>query len=515
MSSSVAFPDATGSNTGALTGGASAHAVLGDLDDATYVTYDALEGSTLTFGSYSPAIPGDAVIRYVAAWVRVKFLSVNKGFVLQTSLTQFDAGPPIVNLSNTRSVGITSATYQQFVGAQITDSTIDPDDITVVLLNNSNPGKALAVSTLYAECIYVEKPTLTVDTPTGTVSDTTNPTVSWTATLDTDGGAQFAVGVKIYSEAQYTDPGFDPDTSTPVTSTSFFGQDTSWKSDTALVDGDYRAYVKVYQYYHESDWEYEAFTIDVDRPGIPGFDVAPEDTAGRVLLTFSETTGDTTTDGVHIQHTNQNGEWEDIRTELGDGLVDIAEDTYYDYEAPNGTVTWRARAYHEFASGELSYSDWVEDTDTVAGGWWIKHPSRPQLNVSVELRSFPGHSRESRQSVVQPLGRTDAVAIGDTRGPQTGTVVIRCGDDDTRDNVMALASETSPVLLQAATDHHEPDRWVILGNEQVERLIDQSWSTERNITYEWTEVARPTTPMAYAGLYPDDLLFLDDDLYPH
>ena len=513
MSSSVAFPDATGSNTGALTGGAAADDVLGDLNDSTYVTYDAvLESSNVTFGAYSPAIPGDAVIKYVAAWVRVK-----GGGVLKTRMEQSDAGPPVVNLTNTRSVFVNSLTYQQFVGAQITDSTVDPDDISVTLKFASEAGLAgdLIASTLYAECIYVEKPTLTVDAPTGTITDTTNPTVSWTATLDTDGGAQFAVGVKIYSEAQYTDPGFDPDTSTPVTSTSFFGQDTSWRSDTALADGDYRAYVKVYQYYHESDWDYEAFTVAVLRPGLPGFDVTPEDTAGRVLLTFSETTGDTTTDGVHIQHTNQNGEWEDIRTELGDGLVDIAEDTYYDYEAPNGTVTWRARAYHEFASGELSYSDWVEDTDTVAGGWWIKHPSRPQLNVSVELRSFPGHSRESRQSVVQPLGRTDAVAIGDTRGPQTGTVVIRCGDDDTRDNVMALASETSPVLLQAATDHHEPDRWVILGNEQVERLIDQSWSTERNITYEWTEVARPTTPMAYAGLYPDDLLFLDDDLYPH
>lgn len=505
MSSSVAFPDATSSNTGSLTGGASAHAVLGDLNDSTYVTYDAGELSTVTFGSYSPAIPVDAVVRYVAAWVRAGGIG---GAVLKTRMTQ-DA------LSNQGSVALTTSggSFVQFVGARITDSTVDPDDIEVTL--ESTTGGPLTATTLYAGCIYVEKPTLTVDTPTGTVSDTTNPTVSWTATLDTDGGAQFAVGVKIYSEAQYTDPGFDPDTSTPVTSTSFFGQDTSWKSDTALVDGDYRAYVKVYQYYHESDWEYEAFTVDVDRPGIPGFDVAPEDTAGRVLLTFSETTGDVTTDGVHIQHTNQNGEWEDIRTELGDGLVAIDEGTYYDYEAPNATVTWRARAYHEFTSGELSYSDWVEDTDTVAGGWWIKHPSRPQLNVSVELRSFPGHSRESRQSVVQPLGRTDAVAIGDTRGPQTGTVVIRCGDDDTRDNVMALASETSPVLLQAATDHHEPDRWVILGNEQVERLIDQSWSTERNITYEWTEVARPSGVMAYGGLYPDDLLFLDDDLYPH
>ena len=514
MSYSIAYPDATSFNTGALTGGASAHAVLGDLNDSTYVTYDGGEYSTVTFGAYSPAIPVDAIIKYVSVTPRVK-----GGAVLQTRMTQTDAGPPLVSFADARSVNVNSFSYLQFVGAQINDSTIDPDDISVSLEHRSGSG-SLVVSTLYAACVYVEKPTLTVDAPTGTITDSTNPKVTFTPTLDTDGGALFATSIRVFDEATYTAGGFDPETSSWVAGVDLYGEDTEWRIPVTLEDGDYRAYVKVYQFpvngeTPTSDWDYEAFTMDVDRPGTPGFDVTPEDTAGRVLLTFSDTTGDTTTDGVHIQHTNQDGEWEDIRTELGDGLVDIDEGTYYDYEAPNGTVTWRARAYHEFAADEISYSDWVEDTDTVACGWWIKHPARPQLNVGVELRSFPGHSRESRQSIVQPLGRTDAVAIGDTRGPQTGTVVIRAGDDETRDNVMALASETSPVLLQAATDHHERDRWVILGNEQVERLIDQSWSTERNITYEWTEVARPTTPMAYAGLYPDDLLYPDDELYPH
>ncbi len=181
-----------------------------------------------------------------------------------------------------------------------------------------------------------------------------------------------------------------------------------------------------------------------------------------------------------------------MRTPEGGGIISGSPVTGYDYEAPSGLSTYRAQALHYYTA-RYGASAWVQDQASMAAvaNVQLKHPSDPRLNFIGELRSFPSHSREARQTVHMPLGRSEAIVISDTRGPQTGTLVLVISNDDERDRIAALASAADPVLLQMPLDYHEPDRWISLGAETIERLIDKGHRTERNATYEWTEVARP------------------------
>lgn len=167
----------------------------------------------------------------------------------------------------------------------------------------------------------------------------------------------------------------------------------------------------------------------------------------------------------------------------------------YDREAPTGEpATYRVRAIHDFGTGTISISDWVEETtaeDVETARWRVVHPTKPWIDISVDLRSFATQQRASRRTVLQPLGRSDAVVLSDTRGPETGSITFRSPDDATLAAIRELATTTDPVLLVPPSTHHEPLRWVSLGDEEATRLIDHSWSAERDVTYEWTVVERP------------------------
>lgn len=179
--------------------------------------------------------------------------------------------------------------------------------------------------------------------------------------------------------------------------------------------------------------------------------------------------------------------------QIGYRVAGSAPPTIVDYEAPSAEVVqYRVRAVHEFTdTGTESFSDWALAEDTLDSGYWLTHPFAPSQTREVTLRSFAGHDRPARNTVIQPLGRRDAVVITETRQAENGTVVFRGADDNMRDTLMALADARLPLLLKFPDDAHEPDRWVVLGDESVQRIVDHSWADERDVSYGWTKVARP------------------------
>ena len=507
MSSTVIVPDG-GSHTGALTGGASIQAVLLDLDDATYVTLDASEYFDVTFTDAT--IPAGAVVTRVDAVLRAT-RGGGGGGLNTTELT-------VDGEEDTRTIDLQSASFVQWVAASVVGDN-DPDATTVRVTSTVTSRQ---VSLAWCFVYYVEQPVVNVTAPTGTLTDDNQPTVEWTNTLDVDGGGQFGVNVRIFEEPGGGWGGFDPDVADEVYGEDFFGTETEWQVPGILDNGTYRAYVKIAQLVngtgHNSDWDYSDFEIDVPLPAQPTLLLTGEADDVRTRIDLAANSGAADTDGVQVQ-VRIDGEWRDVRTPLGSGRVACTTTaTAYDFEGPNRLTYYRARAYAE-DTGSFAYSSWVEETCTRGSTkWGIKHPTQWVYNVAVDLRSFPSQSRASNDSVHQPLGSSTALAIGDgTRGPETGTVVIRCPDDPTMGLVQRIASLGSVVLLQPPADHHERDRWVSLGNENTERLIDKSWSDERNVSYEWTEVARPDGDLADGdpgGLYPSDYLYPSDDRYP-
>lgn len=506
MSSTIIIPDGTNANTGALTGGASAHAVLLDFDDATYVTLDTGESAEVTFGN--PTIPAGAVVTQVVVAIRARNVS-GSGDYLTTLLT-------VDGEDDQRQAYVSSTSFQQWNAAAVSGDN-DPD--TTTLLVSSIIG-TVEVSLAWCFVYYVEQPVVNVTAPTGTLTDDNQPTVEWTNTLDPDGGAQFAATVKVYEEPGGGWGGLDPDVDDALHETAFFGARKYWQVPEILENGDYRAYVQVAQLVNTSDWAYEDFTIDVPIPAQPTLLLTGEPDHGRTRIDLAANSGVATTDGAQVQ-VQIDGEWRDVRTPDGDGQVDLSTTaTLYDFEGPNRLTSYRARAFAE-DTGSLAYSSWVyEEVARTSALWFLKHPTQWIYNVGVDLRlgGFSTQSRESTQTVHRPLGSSTAIAVGDgTRGPETGTVVIRSPDDATLGLVRELASLGATILLQPPADHHERDRWVVLGSESVERVIGTAWSAERDISYEWTEVARPDGNLAEgdpAGLYPSDHLYPSDDLYP-
>ncbi len=514
-------PATTVANTGAVTGaGGDADAAMHDGSDSSYIVLDPDELAWFTLSDLS--LPSGAILIVAQARTRAALGSaVPTGTALETSVSYPATGGGTDILTSSATIrNFTPQSYLTSTKWYPTDAGLD--GATLVITNRQSG--AFPCGLQLFECslqvLYFVKPTVTVAYPTGTLTEDSSPTVWWTPAWDPDyTPPTYSYRVKVFTDAQYGAGGFDPETSVAtldsgvVTGYPSSDYPTHDFPDT-LADDTYRAYVKISPEGLPSEqwsaWDYEGFTINVNTPGVPTLSVTADDTNARVEIAYSATAGEggTSTNGYELQR-YEDGEWVPVRMLAFDETADLypgaAEDgiipsgssgTVWDYEAPNGEVaTYRIRSWHRYTS-TFAYSDWEQDSVTPAATEWrLKHPTSPALNKVVTLRSFQTQTRAARQSISQPLGRSDAVVISDTRGPETGSITFRADDDETRDYLKVLAGPSMPLLLQAAAGDHEPDRWILLGDEEITRLIDKAWDTNRDATYTFTTIARPTGPV--------------------
>jgi len=182
--------------------------------------------------------------------------------------------------------------------------------------------------------------------------------------------------------------------------------------------------------------------------------------------------------------------------------MDPEDATLLDYEVPNGTeAIYRARSAIFISADAAVSSDWAYAEQPVAWqseDFWLKHPTRPSLNVSTGLMSpaTSGTQRGARDGRFQALGSSEAVLISDAREAETGTIQLRCDTDEQAAALVALADEQVPVLFQCRGGDHEPDRWLVLGAHTRERMIDKAWAEGTWHSFEWTRVERPEGNLA-------------------
>lgn len=526
MSAESLDPEAPSTNDGALVNGATVEAVLSDSDNTSYVNYNpAGEGSIVSF-SDPASIPAGALIKGYSVVARVSAFTPQSP-KLRTVL-ELDG---VFNIVAVATPLINWASIQQ---VQLLYWANDDNDPTTARIYLSRVGGGalggLQVRKLRLDVIYVPKPTVSVDAPSGDLLTDNRPVIEWTNTIDADadgGGAQALAQVHLYTAAQVAEGGFSPNTSTPLLETAYFGPATSWKVSEMLLNGDYRAYVRsgctVNGEGLISEWDYSDFTVDVLAPGAPGLTVTPQPDYGRVMLELDDTTGDTDTDGFEVQRWDAAlQEWVFIRTVDGDGRVLGTEGIVYDFEAPSDTrLFYRARAVHIFDVGEESYSLWVDavETSLELTQWWGVSPTDPYLNVGFDLTSFDTFDREGRVTMLQALGASLPIGIFDTKGGKTGSISIRVPDDDALEKIEALTAATTPILLKCPEAYHEPDRWVVFQDDTTTRAGDKSWVDERVHTVNWAEVDAPLDKLASwppwpPGTLPGEETLPSDTLLP-
>ena len=153
----------------------------------------------------------------------------------------------------------------------------------------------LRLSEAYVDVDVRDQPVVSGVTVTGEDASS-RPQVAWTYTPNADSDPQVAAHVKVFSSAQYSAVGFDPELSSATWDSGvragFGGVQIQIAMD--LVNGvTYRAYVKGAQdfngAYWFSDWAFDTFTMALTPPPTPTLTVTPDPAMPglRNLLAFA------------------------------------------------------------------------------------------------------------------------------------------------------------------------------------------------------------------------------------
>jgi hypothetical protein len=511
MSRTRLRPNATLSNSGTLTGGATADAVLSDETDSTYVTLDTTGDNDAFFVEFDDfTLPAGDAYRDATLWLRDQKTGSNPtAAFLEGTFYLPGSDEPNQNFSALLTWTSTTGHAVETAPADVTAEMLDDAGLVLTCIDFYSNAR---VAEAYIEVVHVEQPvvnSVTVGGGAAPITEDSTPPVEWESTFDPDGGPQIARIVKIFTDAVHDAVGFDPDTSPALQSFGAFDALSSWTPDEVLPDGVYHAYVRVVQAVagaaHSSEWLGEEFEIDTPLPGAPTLLVTPDPSSARVQLDIGETSGGIDTDYFEVEvSTDGEVSWYPIRAPLGGGRVDNDDGSVsiYDYEVGNGTeATYRARAVHDF-DGTESRSEWTLGI----GGWtdegqaWLKHPTNPGLSMPVAIYSFAGRSRAARAGWHDVPGRADPVGVLDVRSTSTGEIAFMVEETDAG-SFEELTEAPSPLLLQFPTNAKAEDRWLVLGDLSATRYVDKAWIEEGIWTFGWTEVERPSVDVS---VLPDD-----------
>lgn len=282
-------------------GAASAHAALNDNSDASYAETTNLAGFNDTLGLHfgTTVLPALAQVRSVTPRIRGAARDVNPTTAVVRIFKSTDAASYLgfafeqsLSLATTIATltGASSSVEPQ-TGVRWSQSDIDLMSMQVF---NEVIGSRLRLHEAYIDVVYNEAPVATVTAPAeaGSVTNDSTPAIAWTYT-DPESDAQERVRVKVFSQAQYSAGGFDPEISTPTwDSGELFTSALSVDVGVILANGVYRAYVKVSDAGSSgrySAWDNNTFTMNVVPPPVPALTATVDNTLKRVTLAVEST----------------------------------------------------------------------------------------------------------------------------------------------------------------------------------------------------------------------------------
>lgn len=475
-------------------------------DDTTYMWASSVfAAAVLSFAD--PTIPAGAVIRSVQPIARAAY-----------------SGGPAPRLAVATVDGLTGdqaawwqftpfATFDTWWGPALpTRPNGQPWDLAAVnalrmklAYSNGFSGPTLYASELWFAVAFNEKPTLTVDGPSGVVG-TSRPTIT-TTYADAEGDTQERRRIRVIAAAVYGAGGFDPETAAAEADTGDeLTSATSWHS-TSLDDGTYKAYGKAKEAGGQwSDWDAgPAFTVTTTPPQPPTLTATADDTLARIEL---EIQGDTGTPPIAEWFTvdrsvDGGATWLPLTLldiDAGIGAVtggydpdsgDIAADgstfaRVFDYGAPRGVlVKYRARAHAEVSGDEVTSGWSAHDADTLGtGGWWLKVIGDAASNVALNVSEFDSAGQRPK-TVYRPPGRVGAVVVTQGYTGDIGTLKARVVDQADYDAVQALLNLDTTMLLQ---DDLGQQWWVSAGEDDT-RSRGVGW--QHDIAVRWIETGEP------------------------
>lgn len=291
-------------------------------------------------------------------------------------------------------------------------------------------GNALRHSELRIDVTYAEQSAVTVTGPTGSITDTCRPTVTWTyASPQSD--PQQAYRVAIYTPAQVALAGFEAFTTTPTQSSGWLlGDATAWTLNSDITNGTWYAYVQAQQRWdgtgtYESAAASGSWTQAIVGAAVPVLQsVAYDRTYNRTQASFVPGGVSPATVAFRLETSRDGGPWGPVRGGVLVAASGMGTVSLYDYEAPlNVESRYRVLAYSQtgglyFASATYSSELGATPVQNVA---WLKDPLNPALSTVFPIATVGDSvTRQKIQGVFPVLtGGPSAYKVVVT-GPQYG-----------------------------------------------------------------------------------------------
>lgn len=534
MSTTTIRPSRSLGSSNAAASAGTFHACTSDDADGTYVRISG-GGSQGDFsiGFAAVTIPAGAVLKTISPRVRAKSSVASSDQSIELGYSEsYDAG----FVWDTANIGtsFTTRTGPSFSPRSTTyifntgPKTSIQDDLNHLTLNSyaATDGGNVDFAEIYLDLVWALPPITAVSSPSGAQA-TSTVTGVWTySQADSDGGAQSAYQVKVFSAAQYGVSGFDPSTS-PSTydSGTLTGAATSLAIPTGLTDGvSYRCYVRTAQTTSGtaqwSDWAFSSFSISIppaSLPGTPTLTVTGQSTLSRLKVLITNAAAD----GTYFElqrSTDAGATWAALTDVDFSGRMGI----HYDYATESGvTYTYRARAVSVVGSASYSGSwsssvsgSWTAPVDPAAGGIayaWLRHPSDTTLTVRVTLvfGSFKSVTRAASRGLYRVIGRENVVAVEDVRQGRAGAFEIAVCDSSTtpaadRAAIIAIFKSQSVLKLEPDAGTGIDAFWFSAGDLVENRPVTALDSEVRTFTVPFNEVDEPyVDPTVTASTWAD------------
>lgn len=485
----------SGSGNFTITGGVSAAGVTSDDSDASYVSNATSGVATLILDCGTTALSASETVRRVRVRARVITpttagkVNVNIG-TRQSGTNKYSAALSIRG-QYAAATTLTGAwlTTSPFGGAW---SQADIDAIRIQVTEYKSGADEANIIELFVDVDKATKPTVTVSTPTGTVTDTAKPEVSFAYTDPDASDEQAFFEVKMFSAAQYGAAGFEP---TEATATFDSGTIASVEQTYTITDyldnATYRAYVRVAKNIGGvafwSDWAYSGFTLNVTRPTAPTVSVSWSQANSRASVTITGTASasfdyqyfevERSIDGGTVYEQVRNG------NELYPGVGFAA--TLYDYEVKRGlTARYRARSIG-VVGNNVANSAWstVQTVSVTSDSkYWLKAVADPTLNYGdATVLNRLGVTIEENLGVFRPIGRNLPIVVSGTIGGSDGELEIVTTTSGAWTAVYALATYQYTILLQEPTNEQKYVRFV--GRSWEEQQVGAVSQRILRITY--------------------------------
>lgn len=480
MTTATLRPNSTVGSTGTVSGAASAHAALSDDGDSSYVELD--QGELVDCNLETVAMGSGAVTKSMQMQFRLRGGGGAKNARAYSAVK--NSATALSSTTYQIASGDTTIRTVSAPASPVTLSQAEVDGIEAFIDNSAGDSPSTVdVMEFYAVLVYVTQPSVSVSavSPDPYTASTTVP-IEWANTLDSDGGAQTRYEIKVYTDAEYGDGGFDPDT-TPVTvyETGVVTSASDGPVDIGPIpNGDtYRAYVRVAQTVngalHWSNWDYDTFTMDVSTAEVDTITVAAVDASGYMTIQLDWDNTSEDWEYLEVQRSIDGGTtWTPIRwgdfvgyssTRTIGGVTVVSNDgnipgidglsqvTFRDYEVPNGaSVTYRARAAW-YSSGLPITGSWLESS---SGSWsstatWLKVPTDPSKNTTVRIGRTSPWQHSARVGLFPVIGRALPVAVSDVM-PGASFELELLALDKSELEAVTTALDAMRVLLQIPPD---------------------------------------------------------------